>query len=231
MTLTGDDLDRFADNGFDQRIKLVLPLPGSGFEHLPAGGPDWYTAWRALPDDKRNPFRTYTVRAVRPRLREVDIDMVRHGVTGPASRWATDAAPGSVACLMGPDAAFEGVHGGVDFRPPAHTGTLLLGGDETAVPAIASILACLPAAARGEALLEVPCDGDVLDLPAPPGVRLTWLPRDGGAPGTRLIPGLRAATRRILGDGPAGPRPSCGRCPSRSPTRAASTPGWPARPR
>ena len=199
VTFTGDDLDRFADNGFDQRIKLVPPLPGSGIAHLPTG-PDWYSEWRDLPPEHRNPIRTYTVRAVRPHLREVDIDMVLHGVNGPASRFAVDAVPGSVAAIMGPNAEFDGVHGGIDFHPPAHTDCLLLGGDETAVPAIASILESLPADARGEALLEVPETGDEQRLVAPANVRVTWLPRDGAAHGEKLIPAVRAATRRILGD-------------------------------
>lgn len=205
VTFTGDDLDRFADNGFDQRIKLIPPLPDCGHDHLPTG-PDWYAQWRDLPDQRRNPIRTYTVRAVRPELREVDVDMVLHGVHGPASRWAADAGPGSTACLMGPDADHDGLHGGVDFRPPAQTECILLGGDETAVPAISSILACLPADTVGEALLEVPTAADELDLEKPDGVRVTWLARDGAAHGDRLIPAMRTATRRLLGDAsPAGP--------------------------
>ena len=41
VTFGGADLGSFADNGFDQRIKLVLPLPGCGVDHMPTG-PDWY---------------------------------------------------------------------------------------------------------------------------------------------------------------------------------------------
>ncbi|MEU4238608.1 siderophore-interacting protein [Actinoplanes sp. NPDC026619] len=199
VTFTGDDLDKFADNGFDQRIKLIPPLAGHGHDHLPTGE-DWYAQWRDLPDEHRNPIRTYTVRAVRPEAREVDVDMVLHGVHGPASRWADEAGPGSVMCIMGPNAEHDGVHGGIDFRPPAHTECLLLGGDETAVPAISSILACLPADATGEALLEVPTSADTPDLAAPAGVRVTWLPRDGAAHGEKLVPALRASVRRLLGD-------------------------------
>lgn len=206
VTFTGDDLDRFADNGFDQRIKLIPALPGSGIDHLPTG-PDWYAEWRALPAGRRNPIRTYTVRAVRPHLREVDIDMVLHGIDGPASRFANEAAPGSIAALLGPNADFAGAHGGSDFHPPAHTDCLLLGGDETAVPAIASILAGLPADARGEALLEVPVTGDRQSLTAPAGVRVTWLPRNGAAHGEKLIPAVRAATRRMLGKEQVSPGP------------------------
>ncbi|MGW0806013.1 siderophore-interacting protein [Nonomuraea sp. NPDC002799] len=48
VTFTGDDPHEFADNGFDQRIKLILPIPGHGLAHLPTG-PDWSPAgarWR-----------------------------------------------------------------------------------------------------------------------------------------------------------------------------------------
>jgi len=51
VTFTGDDLDKFADNGFDQRCKLLLPLAGSGLDHLPMSQ-DWYTQWRALPAER-----------------------------------------------------------------------------------------------------------------------------------------------------------------------------------
>ena len=199
VTFTGDDLHHFADNGFDQRIKLIPPLPDCGHDHLPTG-PDWYSEWRDLPDGLRNPIRTYTVRAVRPDRREVDVDMVLHGIHGPGSRWAAAAGPGSPACLIGPNAEHDGAHGGIDFRPPDRTERILLGGDETAVPAISSILAGLPADASGEAVLEVPSDEDALKIKTPPGVRVTWLARNGAPHGERLIPAMRVAVRRLLGD-------------------------------
>lgn len=199
VTFTGDDLDRFADNGWDQRIKLIPPLAGSGHRHLPTG-PDWYTRWRCLPDEQRNPIRTYTVRNVRAAQREIDVDMVLHGVTGPASRWAVSAGPGSRMCIMGPNADFAGAPGGIDFRPPATTRRILLVGDETAVPAIASILSRLPYDAVGHALLEVPEFGDQLALTKPAGFTVTWLPRDGAGHGTKLIPAVRAAAQPLLGE-------------------------------
>ncbi len=204
LTLTGPDLDRFADNGFDQRFKLILPLPGVGFDHL-GGGADWYQHWRELPDHLRNPVRTYTVRAVRPERREVDVNVVLHGDTGPVSRWASRAVPGDVVALVGPDARYPGDHGGVGFRP--HAGAeFLLAGDETAVPAAASILECLPANARGEILLEVPHSADVLPVEHPPGVRVTWLPRDGAAHGERLVPAVRETAARFVAASPRRPR-------------------------
>lgn len=203
VTLTGADLDTFADPGYDQRIKLVFPVPVHGFGHLP-DGPDWYARWRALPTDLRNPFRTYTTRSVRRHLREVDVDIVLHddggayGPHGPAARWALAARPGDQVVVMGPDHRYPGDHGGREFQPTLTGRTLLLAGDETAVPAIAAILERLPAGSRGEALLEVPLPEDRLDLSAPPGLNVTWLPRAGAPHGSRLIPAVRAAAERLI---------------------------------
>ncbi|MFI9638679.1 siderophore-interacting protein [Micromonospora sp. NPDC051925] len=204
VTFTGPDLDRFADNGYDQRMKLVLPLPGRHGVHLP-GGVDWYAHWRALPEAERCPIRTYTVRAVRQHLAEVDVDLVLHGDSGPAGRWALRARPGDEAGLLGPDAGYDGEHGGVEFRPPS-AGRLLLAGDETAVPAISAILERLPLDARGRVLLEVPDPADELPVVAPPGITVDWLARDGGGHGSRLLPAVAAAAQRLLSTG--GPAPA-----------------------
>ncbi|WP_428965688.1 siderophore-interacting protein [Micromonospora fluostatini] len=198
VTFTGPDLDRFADNGYDQRIKLAFPLPGQRGVQLPQG-PDWHTRWRALPEHRRNPIRTYTVRAVRPHRGEVDVDLVRHGDCGPATRWVRRARLGDEIAILGPDAGYEGDHGGVEFRPPT-AGQLLLAGDETAVPAVGAILERLPLDARGRVLLEVPEPGDALPLVTPPGVEVTWLSRGADPHGTRLVPAVRAAAGDLLAD-------------------------------
>lgn len=205
VTFTGAGLASFADNGFDQRIKLVLPLPGRGVADMP-DGPDWFARWRALPDDRRNPLRTYTVRAARPEQREVDVDVVLHGDGGPAARWAQAVRPGDELALVGPDAGHDGDHGGLEYRPPARMGATLLAGDETAVPAIAAILERLPAGVRGEALLEVPEAADQLDLDKPQGVRVTWLARNGADHGAHLVPAVQTAAGRLLTDPKPGPQ-------------------------
>ncbi|MBX7268105.1 siderophore-interacting protein [Micromonospora sp. Llam7] len=201
VTFTGPDLDRFADNGYDQRIKLALPLPGRTGVRLPQG-PDWYAQWRALPDHERNPIRTYTVRAVRPHRSEVDVDLVLHGDGGPATRWARRVRAGDEIAIVGPDSGYGGDHGGVEFRPPS-TGCLLLAGDETAVPAISAICERLPLDARGRVLLEVPETGDALPLIAPPGVEVAWLPRGVGGYGSRLVAAVTAAAGELLASVPA----------------------------
>lgn len=197
VTLTGEDLADFADNGFDQRFKLLLPAPEGGFAHLPRGE-DWYAGWRALPDAQRPPLRTYTVRAVRPELGEVDVDMVRHGLSGPASAFAEQARHGDEVVVLGPNARFDGPHGGLEFRPPAgHAGPLLIAGDETAVPAIAVILEQLPPTAYGEVVLEVPLAEDRLPLAKPAGMQVTWVVRDGAAHGSALTPAVVDAVDRL----------------------------------
>ncbi|TDB71600.1 siderophore-interacting protein [Micromonospora sp. KC721] len=199
VTFTGPDLDRFADNGYDQRIRLALPLPGQRGAHLP-DGPDWYAKWRALPEHERNPLRTYTVRAVRSQVSEVDVDLVLHGDGGPATRWARRVGLGDEIAILGPDAGYGGDHGGVEFRPPS-TGRLLLAGDETAVPAISGICERLPLDACGTVLLEVPDAGDLLPLVTPPGIKVGWLPRGAGGHGSRLVPAVAAAAEDLLTGG------------------------------
>jgi NADPH-dependent ferric siderophore reductase len=211
VTVGGDDLAGFADNGYDQHMKLLFPVPGRGLADLP-DGLGWYEAWRALPGDRRPEMRTYTVRAARPAAREVDFDVVVHPegpADGPAARWARSVAPGDELAMVGPDARYGGDHGGVDFQPPPRTGAVLLAGDETAVPAIAAILERLPAGTVGEVLLEVPLGDDALELAAPPGLRRSWLGRDGAARGSLLVPAVAAAARRLApGSGAAGPPPT-----------------------
>ncbi|NJP97512.1 siderophore-interacting protein [Nonomuraea sp. FMUSA5-5] len=202
VTFTGDDLRHFADNGFDQRVKLFLPVPEHGFAHLPSGS-DWYPRWRELDETRRNPMRTYTARTVRPEAGEVDVDIVMHPDGGPAARWAEAVQVGDAAALYGPHARFAGRHGGLEFHPPAGTGCVLIAGDETAVPAICAILERLPAHLHGEVFMEVPCADDALPVETAASVKVTWLARNGGERGGELVPAVQAAAGRLLPSSPA----------------------------
>ncbi|WP_108250457.1 siderophore-interacting protein [Planctomonas deserti] len=193
FTFTGDDLEHFGTECLDQRIKVVVPVDGMPMCDLfgADGGADWYATWRALPDAERNPLRTYTARAVRPELREVDVDFVCHGDTGPATRWATTAQPGDSLLLVGPNALCDTSAGvGIEWRP-GDARTLLLAGDETAVPAISGILGSLDDSATGHVFLEVPYADDIQHVTAPAGVTVTWLPRNDLPHGERLTEAVR----------------------------------------
>lgn len=205
VTLRGCQLASFGDPGWDQRIKLVLPAPASGYAHLPTGA-DWYRAWLDLDEAHRPPIRTYTTRAVRweadPNHCEVDIDMVRHpGGSGPAARWLEAAGVGDAVVLLGPNRRFEGTAGGVDFVPPEITERFLLGGDETAAPAIARILEGLPSSARGIAVVELPGHADASYLPRHPGIEVRALGRQGAGHGELLVAGVRQAAAELCPPG------------------------------
>lgn len=190
VTFAADDLADLGWDGPDQRIKVVLPLPGSGYEGFP-GGDDWYREWRLLPLHQRNPIRTYTIRRADPAARELVVDFVTHGDTGPASRWVNRAAVGDQVAVVAPDATAAVDAGGYEWRPGRAT-TLLIAGDETAVPAVSAILETLADDARGAVFLEVPEPADALPLQAPAGIELTWLPRGAVADhGEHLVDAVR----------------------------------------
>lgn len=210
ITFTGDELQHFGHAGFDQRIKLLFPNEDGSFADCglfddPAPSmSEWYHRWRCLPDEQRNPMRTYTVRAARSELAEVDIDFVLHGVTGPASAWASAAVPGDEIVMTGPDARAQApALGGVEWHPGSAE-RVLLAGDETAAPAICTILEGLDERVAGLALIEVPTSRDELVVAAPARVEVRWLGRDGAAHGSLLKPAVEQWGRERASAGPAG---------------------------
>lgn len=214
VTLAGDALAEFSSVGLDQRIKIVLPIPGHGFTDLP-DGEDWYAAWRALPDATRNPLRTYTVRSFRPDARELDIDFVAHGDTGPASRWVASCCVGDELRIVGPavpSSPAELPTGAAEFDPGA-ANRILLAGDETAAPAICAILEALDVTAVGHVFIEVPTDADRLPVSAPAGVEVRWIARNGASHGVRMTDQVHAWASTVASagvSGAAGSGSSCG---------------------
>ena len=69
----------------------------------------------------------------------------------------------------------------------APAGWLLLAGDETALPAVARILAAADPGTRGLALLEVSGPAEEQLLVAPPGVEVRWLHRGDVEPGASTL--------------------------------------------
>lgn len=197
IVLSGEDL---ADCGreephFDRRIKIVLPGANGQLPQL-GSCPQWYQSWCDLPEDERGFLRTYSIRDL-TRTEDgtfLTIDFVLHlapGASGPAAQWAQDAQPGDPLIIIGPTADAE-PGSGIEFDPGAAT-SLRIYGDETAAPAIARILEDVPSNAQGEALIEVPTAEDQLLISAPPGVTVTWLPRDGAQHGEKLLQSILGA--------------------------------------
>ncbi|MDK8346201.1 siderophore-interacting protein [Brevibacterium sp. UMB1308A] len=183
LTFTGPKLDQFGTTCLDQRIKLVLGSRECVEELVERD--DWLAWARSLPEDVRPRLRTYTVKAVRPMSKELDVDFVVHGTEGPASAFAVEAPIGTHIAIVGP---VEGAPGssseGVAWAPGSAS-QVLIAGDETAVPAISNIVESLDPEMRGAVFLEVPSSGDIQGFTAPHGVTVSWLPRESHTGTTR----------------------------------------------
>ncbi|MEU3615918.1 siderophore-interacting protein [Streptomyces sp. NPDC006872] len=170
---TGPDLQYFFSDGFDQSLSLFIPPPGQVEPRVPVElGDGWWQGWRELPDDVRAVMRSYTLRALRRDPDEIDIDFVLHTPAGPASEWASRASAGDRVVLLGPAVADNRA---IRFRPPADTDLVVLWGDETALPAVSSILESLPAGLRVRAWIEAHDSGNVHELTSPADAEVTWL--------------------------------------------------------
>ena len=192
VTLSGEGLRKAASLCLDRRIKLVLPrCDGDALVGIPRS-PDWYAALVSLPANDQPSVRTYTARAMRPDKAELDVDVVRHGTSGPAGRWIETVSAGDRLVVAVPRAEVEGIDTvGLAWRPGSAK-QILVAGDETAAPAIANIAASLGADVVGTILVEMPTAEDAWPLTAPPGVEVRLLCRDGEAPGSLLERELHA---------------------------------------
>jgi NADPH-dependent ferric siderophore reductase len=116
--------------------------------------------------------RTYTPRHFDAQRLELTVDFVLHGA-GPAAAWAAQAEVGQPMLIAGPGRCYA-------INPQAQW--LLLAGDESALPAIATILEVVPATVRTQVLLEVNDAADEFAIAAPrANLTLQWLHRLGTA--------------------------------------------------
>ncbi|MYX98912.1 SIP domain-containing protein [Streptomyces sp. SID486] len=196
VTFEADHLDDSVGRSPDQQLKLCFPRPGQQEPVLPEQSDDatgWYQAFLAIPEDERPWMRSFTLRRRVPGTRSVEIDFVLHGDTGPATSWAGSARPGDRIGMVGPSAVYA--------RPVTLTDSiagadwLLLAGDETALPAIGTLLEALPEGTRTVAYLEVADSAERQTFETAGDVDLHWLYRDGSPAGRSevLTDAVRAA--------------------------------------
>lgn len=148
----------------------------------------WVKLFVPTPESEKPSGRAYTIRHFRESLCEMDIDFVLHG-NGPCSTWAASAKPGDVIQIAGPRSG---------FRLDPDVTHLLIGGDETALPAIGAILEALPSQLAVDVFVEIPEDVDAQIIHSQAGVDITWLPRKGREAGTATD----LAAAMIMGDLP-----------------------------
>lgn len=184
LTLGGEDLRRFTWLGFDQWVRLAVPVADdTRFDNLPdTFGIGGYLKYKTLPGRTRPVIRSYTLRAYRPDPVEIDIDFVVHGTDGVAGPWAQSVEPGA-------EVAF--IDQGCGWKPVPADWTLLAA-DESGLPALVGILRDMPRDAVGQAFVEVPDAADAQDVEAPAGIEVHWLTRAAGdKPGAAVLDAVR----------------------------------------
>lgn len=182
ITLAGERLHGFAARGADQWVRIFLPREGQRLPVLPTSE-QWWPETCAIPEPIRPIVRNYTVRRSRPTVGELDIDIVRHGDTGPGTRWAGRARVGDRIGILDQSTT---------YTPQPNSPWRLLLGDESALPAIGSIVEGLPAGVRAIAFVEVPSPLDMQHFESASDLTVHWLPRTSDLRvGARVLTALR----------------------------------------
>ena len=109
--------------------------------------------WSEQGDDRGAAKRTYTPRYLRPECDSMTIDFVLHG-EGRATEWACTARAGDVIWA-------GSVTGGYDVPPDLDH--LVLIGDDTAIPAIGTVVEAIPRDTRTTVIIEIIDEDDERD--------------------------------------------------------------------
>lgn len=102
VALGDEDLARFVHRGFDQWLRLAIPVDDrTRFDNLPDTFDfKGFLRYLTLPRGTKPVIRNYTVRQVRCDPDELDIDSVVHGDDGVAGPWAASVEPGAEIAFL-----------------------------------------------------------------------------------------------------------------------------------
>ncbi|MGW0870996.1 siderophore-interacting protein [Streptomyces sp. NPDC002740] len=187
VTLGGPAVRDLVVAGNDQAVRLFFPREGQNALRMPTVSNEaWIAQLMLLPKSVRPWVRNLTIRRVRPADDEVDIEFALHG-DSPMASWVRRVEPGDPAGIFDI---------GTTYRLPEHAEGRLLVGDETALPAIMSILDTTPRTPATEVFLEVATAADIRSVETPAGVRIHWFGRDdeGLRPGALVLDAVRDAS-------------------------------------
>lgn len=187
VELSGDDLASYPCDGPGSHLKLLLPSDGHRAVPVPERGQDG-PVW---PGGGRPLMRTYTARRADTTGRLLTVDFALHDDGGPATEWATAATPGDQVVVTGARGPYR-IGESADWT--------LLAADETALPAVASILEEAPAGARVLLFAEVADAAERLSFSTTAELTATWVLRGG----SDAAPGMLAADAVATADLPPG---------------------------
>lgn len=126
IVVGGDELSGMIVDEPAASVRLLLPPDGADAIVMP----NWTGNQFELPGGDRAPIRTLTPRALDTDRSELTVDIVLHE-RGAMSDWARATAVGDEVAIAGP---------GRGFAINAETSSILLAGDEAAIPAIDQLL-------------------------------------------------------------------------------------------
>jgi len=176
LTVRGECIRAMVVDQPGMSLRVVVPWPGAPLEI-----PEWNGNEFLLADGSRPALRTFT--PLRPEGDRLDLEIVRHP-GGAVSGWAERASPGEELTVSGPGA-------GYDF--PVDATTLVVLGDETAIPAIRQLIGMAPTGLMLDVHVEVIDDSSKLDLEAGPNATVRWhVTPDGETPGVQLVNRVRS---------------------------------------
>ncbi len=170
VRFAGEDLGRFGKFG-GMHVRVLFPTRAVPDPVWPVLGGNGLPAW---PSEERRPVaRVYTIRSLDIDAGFMEIDFLIHEGESVGSAWALQAKPGQKVGIMGPVG-----------RPVRQADWYVLGGDETALPAIGRLLETLPASTKGVAFIETADRNERQPIANATQIELRWLERNGKAAGT-----------------------------------------------
>jgi NADPH-dependent ferric siderophore reductase len=180
VTVGGPELEGLVIDQPAASVRLLLPSPGGNELVMPT----WHGNEFLLPDGSRPTIRTLTPLRFDAVAHELDVEIVIHE-GGAASAWAQAARPGDKAAISGPGRGYP-------IDPDA--ASFLLGGDESAIPAISQLLEVLPTDKPVHVIVEVADPAARLELPKHPAATVDWYDLPAGAPpGDALVAAVTGA--------------------------------------
>ena len=180
VTLTGPALVGLVVTEPGASIRLLLPPPDSAELVIPT----WRGNEFLLPDDVKPAIRTFTPSLVAPESQTLVLDIVRHG-HGVASDWVERTEVGDPTAVSGPGRGYTVDTAASDY---------LIGGDESALPAIRQLLGALPATMPTVVFIETATADARAELLHGADTTIEWLDAaPQGSPGTALADAVIAA--------------------------------------
>jgi len=165
IRFAGEELGRFGKFG-GMHIRVLFPTQGAPDPAWPMLGANGLPVWPS--EEQRPAARVYTIRSLDIEAGFMDIDFLIHEGESVGSAWALQAEPGRKVGIMGPLG-----------RPVRQADWYVLGGDETALPAIGRLLETLPASTKGIAFVEIADRDERQTVANATQIELHWLERNG----------------------------------------------------